>query len=77
MHNEIKDAIDRAAAAVRNVHKVPGSLSLSNDAAIKQTLLALVDVVVEIAAALPSPFTVPKEEDAEVDQEPPDEPPAA
>lgn len=56
MANEIKEALDRAAYHVQRVSEAPGP----NAAAMKQTLLALIDAVVEIAATLPAPHTVPK-----------------
>jgi len=57
--SEIKEALDRAAGYVGRVSNAPGP----NADAVKQTLLALVDALVEIAAVLPAPHAVPKEED--------------
>ena len=52
---ELAEALDRAA---RHVTDIP---HVAQAAAIRQTLLALIDALTEIAAVLPAPSTVPKE----------------
>lgn len=52
--SELKETLDRAAAAVRAIRH-------PNDQALKQALIAVVDALVEIAAVLPAPHMVPKD----------------
>ena len=59
--SEIKEALDRASLNAKKIHATPFQLSGSYE--VKQTLLALIDALVEIAAVLPAPYTVPKEAD--------------
>ena len=58
--NELAEALDRAATHIKDV---PRGVEA---AAIRQTLLALIDALTEIAAILPAPYTVPKETEGHV-----------
>ena len=60
--SELQEALDRAGAAVRTIDPADRTQTqrLVN-AATRLSLLAIVDTLVEIAAALPAPHTIPKE----------------
>lgn len=58
--SELQESLDRAVEAVRALNTEHNTLAASW----KQALIAVVDTLVEIAAVLPPPDTVPKEPDA-------------
>jgi len=61
MHNEIKDALDRLNANIGKIRTEGFPHADPREEALNQVVIALTDVVAEIANVLPAPYRVPKE----------------